>query len=311
MKKLLLFLLPFTLIAQPGTTWLPDILKGDSHARYVFANDRRDCIDVKDVVKNVSPIWFDVMTNPSKYPQFPTPEYTDERYSTNVGNTGRWSRVKSHFKFYKETFLLCHEGKDGEFYGHSTINATLNYYYDPSDDTPYASVYALFNRPNDLSENPSYDTFSYSFNFHIDEYHFSTNYLRHHLVDEKITTRLLLHPTHEQADEKYVLQSEFDVLKSAMSDFAKLVTKSISITIPTGFTPPTWDNSTNTLSFNYRGAFEYCLTYRNIDPIEIIFKGKSAGGEPVSLVFAGLEPGYYWVFISNTAISFRAQFQKR
>ena len=162
-----------------------------------------------------------------------------------------------------------------------------------------------------MSDNPAHDTFPYSFKFHIDEYHYSTNYIRNHLVVEKITTRLLLHPTHEQADEKYVLQSEFDVLKSAMSDFAKLVTKSISVTIPTGFTPPTWHNPTNTLSFNYRGAFEYCLTYRNIDPIEIIFKGKSAGGEPVSLVFAGLEPGYYWVFISNTAISFRAQFQKR
>ena len=311
MKKLLLFLLPFTLLAQPGTTWLPRVIKDDLHIRYVFANDRRDCIDVKHAVKNVSSIWFDVMTNPSKYPQFTIPPDTDERYRMYVGNTNRWSKVKSHFKFYKETFLLCHEGVDGEFYGGTTVDEMLDYYYDPYYDAPGASVFASFNRPNDLSDNPAHDTFSYSFKFHIDEYHYSTNYIRNHLVDEKITTRLLLHPTHEQADEKYVLQSEFDILKSAMSDFAKLVTKSISVTIPTGFTPPTWHNPTNTLSFNYRGAFEYCLTYRNIDPIEIIFKGKSAGGEPVNLVFEGLEPGYYWVFISNTAISFRAQFQKR
>lgn len=310
MKKLLLFLLPFSLLAQPGVTWLPKISKGELHIRYIFANDRRDCIDVKHAVKNASPIWFDVMTNPSKYPQFPTGEDI-ERYIMHVGNTNRWSKVQSHFKFYKETFILCHEGVDGEFYGGTTVDEMLDYYYDPYYDAPGASVTSQI--ISGIDENGRYRSynFSWGFKFHIDDYHYSTNYIRNHLVDEKITTRLLLHPTHEQADEKYVLQSEFDVLKSAMSDFAKLVTKSISVTIPTGFTPPTWHNPTNTLSFNYRGAFEYCLTYRNIDPIEIIFKGKSAGGEPVNLVFEGLEPGYYWVFISNTAISFRAQFQKR
>ena len=310
MKKLLLFLLPFSLLTQPGVKWLPNINKTELHTRYIFARDRRDCIDIKDAVKNTSPIWFDVMTNPSKYPQFATEEGAD-RYRTRVGNDSRWRKVKESFKFYAETFLLCHEGKDGVFYGGTTIDETLDYYYDPHSDSPEASVSSGFRIFNEGNQRTSYNTFYYAFHFHIDEYHYSTNYTRHHLVDEKITTRLLLHPTHEQADEKYVLQSEFDVLKSAMSDFAKLVTKSISVTIPTGFTPPTWHNPTNTLSFNYRGAFEYCLTYRNIDPIEIIFKGKSAGGEPVNLVFEGLEPGYYWVFISNTAISFRAQFQKR
>ena len=308
MKKLLLFLLPFSLMGQEFISYMPTIRKNEKHERYIFANDRRDCIDVKHAVKHASPKWFDVMTNPSKYPQFNQIDGW-ERYELSVYR-GADRGITNYFKFYKQTFLLCHEGKDGVFY-RSTIDESLDMYYDPYYDAPTARVFSGMNGIYGSNGKETYNTFSYSFYFHIDEYHYSTNYIRNHLVDEKITTRLLLHPTHEQGDEKYVLQEEFDVLKSAMSDFAKLVTKSISITIPTGFTPPTWDNSTNTLSFNYRGAFEYCLTYRKIDPIEIIFKGKSAGGEPVSLVFAGLEPGYYWVFISNTAISFRAQFQKR
>ena len=110
--------------------------------------------------------------------------------------------------------------------------------------------------------------------------------------------------TKSEAEDLYVLKSEFETIVSNVSG---LVSKVIKPAIPINFVVHGYNSVSGLLTVSYRGPFEYCIYYKGFVPFDLLGNGKSAGGDNVSIDLSSFISGTYWIVFIYAGESFRVQ----